>query len=180
MKKIFRGLLAAVAAGSFAVALTSAPAQAAIPTDGTTTDPVTGAVTQVKSAVDKGGVKHTFKIVWTKEYKDPVGKIRASVPTLTDYRSDELTVAGGESADAGEDVIFAVSSHGTVRWTQYKNFDGIDLDDAADDQVSFNPRNPVSDEGKTFIKIQAGVDGDGAGNTPFVYFYQPAGLPGPA
>jgi hypothetical protein len=185
-----------IIAGAGAVALTAGlslmavPAQAAIPADGTTTQlgtdpdgagplpaPVVS-ITQVKTAKDAGGVPHTFKVVWGKKYKDPVGKTRV-VLAYTVYRSDALTEAGGEPADAQEDIHHDVSSHGTVRWTQHKYLT-VDLDAFADNQVSVNARNPISDANDSFIRINAGVDGDGAKNTAFQYFYQPEGLPGPA
>jgi hypothetical protein len=95
------------------------------------------------------------------------------------YRSDALTEAGGEPADAQEDIHSDVSSHGTVRWTQH-SYITVDLDAAADNQVTVNARNPISDANDSFLRVSAGVDGDGAENSPFAYFYQPEGLPGPA
>jgi hypothetical protein len=173
-----------VAALGAAVALTfgfAGSAQAAIPTDGVVVDRAADgsivSVTETRTVKDAGGVPHTFAVKWGKKYKDPAGKIRV-VLSFVDYRSDALTEAGGEPADAQEDIHFDVSSHGTVRWTQHKYLT-VDLDAAADNQVSVNARNPVSDANDSFIRISAGVDGDGAANSPFVYFRQPEGLPGP-
>jgi hypothetical protein len=173
------GILAGAAA---TVALAALPANAAIPADGVTTQKdaagATTSITEVQTVKDAGGVPHTFKVVWGRVYTDPVGKKRVQL-AFVDYRSDALTEAGGEPADAQEDLHWDVSSHGTVRWTQHK-YVTVDLDAAADNQVSENARNPISDPKKSFIRISAGVDGDGAKNSPFAYFYQPDGLPGSA
>lgn len=179
-----RRILASVGAGALiALGLGAVtPASAVVPADGVVVQKdaagnVTG-VTETKTVKDAGGVPHTIQAKWGKKYKDPVGKIRV-VLSFTVYRSDALTEAGGEPADAQEDVHWDVSSHGTVRWTQHK-YVTVDLDDAADNQASFNARNPVSDANDSFLRVAAGVDGDGAANSPFAYFYQPEGLPGPA
>jgi len=169
----FVGALLTIIGVLFAV-----PAQAAIPADGTTTDATTGYVTQVKTVKDAGGVPHTFAVTWGKKYKDPAGKTRV-VLSFKDYRSDAATEAGGESADAQEDLHWDVSSHGTVRWTQHR-YVTVDLDAGADNSVYENARNPISDANDSFIRISAGVDGDGAANSPFAYFYQPEGLPNPS
>jgi hypothetical protein len=160
--------------------LGATPAQAAPVVDesGVVTNPVAadGSITQTAAVEDEGGVLHTFTVKWAKKYKDPAGAIRVSVPSLVDVRTDEDTTEAGESADAGEDIHFDVSSHGTVFWTQHKNLDGVDLDDATDNQVTLNPRNPISDAGDTYIRVRAGVDGDGKKSSRFVYFVQPEGV----
>ena len=177
MKNHLRAILGGTSAAALiaAGAVLATPAQAAplVITEPTAAD---GSITQHATVEDGGGVAHTFTIVWQKKYKDPAGATRVSVPSLVDKRTDADTVDAGESADAGEDVHFDVSSHGTVRWTQHKNLDGVDLDEGTDDQVTFNPRNPISDANDTFIRIRAGVDGDGAASSAFVYFYQPEGV----
>ena len=173
LRKIFAVLTGAALALTLGVGAANADSAGTIVTnaDGSKTETVAG-------IPDAGGVKHTFKVTWGKKYKDPAGTIRVQAYDLKVIRSDAATEAGGEPADAGADVYFRVSSHGTVRWTQNKVYDGIDLDFSTDDQVTFNPRNPVSDVGDTFIQIKAGVDGDGLGNTRWVTFVQPVGLPG--
>ena len=159
--------------------LSTVPAHAAIPTDGTTVDPVTKAVTQVQSVEDDGGVKYTISVTWVKKYYDPAGTLRVSVPSLIVYRDDADVVAAGEPEDAGLDIHFDVRNHGTTI-IQHKNLDNVDLDYASDNRASFNPRNPRSDVGDTDIRVRVGTDGDGLGASDWVYFVQPEGLPAPA
>lgn len=167
----------ALALGGLGIGATSAIAAPVVNTDGVVTvNNGDGTFTQTASVEDAGGVLHTFTVDWVKKYKDPAGATRVSVPSLVDKRTDADTVDAGESADAGEDIHFDVSSHGTVFWTQHKNLDGVDLDDYTDDQVTLNPRNPISDAGDTYIRVRAGVDGDGAASSRFVYFVQPDGV----
>lgn len=180
VSKILVGGLSAAALTLGGFAATAAPASAApvVNTAGVVTQPTAadGSITQTASVEDEGGVLHTFTVKWVKKYKDPVGKERVSVPSLVDKRTDADTIEAGESADAGEDIHFDVSSHGTVFWTQHKFLNGVDLDDATDDQVTLNPRNPISDANDTYIRVRAGVDGDGADMSRFVYFVQPDGV----
>jgi hypothetical protein len=73
-------------------------------------------------------------------------------------------------------VHFDVRNDG-VKIIQHKVYDNIDLDVAADDQASFNPRNPVSNIGDTDVRVKVGTDGDGKPSSAWLYFVQPDGLP---
>lgn len=179
IRKILVGGIGAAALVLTSLVTTGSAQAAPVVVDTTgvvTVDNGDGTFTQTASVEDEGGVLHTFTVKWVKKYKDPAGATRVSVPSLVDKRTDADTVEAGESADAGEDIHFDVSSHGTVRWTQHKNLDGVDLDESTDDQVTLNPRNPLSDANDTFIRVRAGVDGDGAASSRFVYFVQPEGV----
>jgi hypothetical protein len=187
VKRLFVGAtgLAVLGAG----ALFATPAQAAIPADGVYVDTDTdgagpldtadGSILVVKTAKDDGGIPYHFAVKWVKKYRDPAGTLRVSVPSLVVYRSDGDVTAKGQPEDAGADIHFDVRDHGTTI-IQHKNLNNVDLDAAADNRVTFNPRNPVSDVGDTDIRVRAGTDGDGLGASDWVYFVQPEGLPTPA
>jgi hypothetical protein len=155
-------------------ALIATPAQADV--DGVQTGPAGGPIVETVTVEDAGGIPHKISIKWNYKYRDAANALRVSVSDLKIVRSDSAVIGHGQPEDAGEDIHFDVSSHGTVRWTQHKVYDGLDLDAAADNSVTLNPRNPLSDAGNTFVRIQVGTDGDGLGNTRWVIFTQPGGL----
>ena len=86
--------------------------------------------------------------------------------------------AGGTARGSGPGtggVRYRVYSNGISK-IQDRSFDGVDLDFAADDQASFNPRNPRSNANDTKITVIVGTDGDGLGNCTLLTFVQPAGI----
>jgi len=169
MRKILGGIVAGLAL----IAASALPAQAA---------PVVGVVAdgagfiETKKLVDDGGVAYYVSVDWNYKYEDPAGKTRVSVNPLKVYRADSELAEAGEPEDAGLDLHADVSSHGTVRWTQHILIDNADMDAGADNVWTYNPRNPISDAGDTFIRVRVGTDGDGKGSSDFEYFYQPEGI----
>lgn len=163
------GAVAGAAALTAGLSLMATPASAAVVPEGV------GFVETV-TLTDDGGVPYTVSVDWNYKYKDPAGTIRVSVPDITIKRSDSAVIDAGEPEDAGLDVHYDVSSHGTVRWTQHVNLDNVDMDAGVDNQWTKNPRNPISDAGDTFIRVRVGTDGDGLGSSDFYYFYQPEGI----
>jgi len=131
-----------------------------------------GAITETIKVEDKGGVEYTLSVKWNYKYVDAAGTTRVSVNPLIIKRPD---ATAGPAEDDGVDTHWDVYS-GTSQ-IQHKVYDGIDLDVAADDQVTFNPKNPKSNVGVTKIRIKVGTDGDGLGSSDWVFFNQPAGLP---
>lgn len=125
-----------------------------------------------QSCEDDGGIFYKVKVDWNYKYVDAAGNTRVSVNPLVIRRPD---ADAGPAADAGVDLNYRVVSRGTTV-IQNQSFDGIDLDFGVDDQASFNPRNPISDAGDTFIRVVVGTDGDGLGNCPALFFIQPPGI----
>lgn len=165
---MFKRIMAAAGAAALTAGLTmlATQAQAAVVPD------AQGFI-DTQTCEDAGGIPYTVSVDWNYKYVDPAGTTRVSVNPLVIKRDD---ADAGPAADAGVDLHFDVSSNGTVRWTQHKLYNGLDLDFAADDQASFNPRNPVSNASDTFIRVKVGTDGDGLGNCPWLTFVQPAGI----
>lgn len=164
MRKLLTGLSAA--------ALTLAGLALATPAHAAVVPEELGFV-DTQTCEDVGGVPYTVSIDWDFKYDDPAGTRRVSVNPLKIVRDDG---EAGAAADAGVDLHFDVSSHGTVRWTQHKVYSGLDLDAGTDDTLYLNPRNPVSNANDTFIRVSVGTDGDGLGNCPWLTFVQPAGI----
>lgn len=164
MRKLLTGFSAA--ALTITGLIFATPAQAAVVPDGQ-------GFIDTQTCEDAGGIPYTVSVDWNYKYDDPAGTRRVSVNPLVVSRDDG---DAGPAADAGVDLHFDVSSHGTVRWTQHKVYNALDLDFAVDDQASFNPRNPVSNAADTFIRVSVGTDGDGLGNCPWLTFVQPAGI----
>ena len=162
-----RKILALVIGGLLAIAslLISLPANAVVEPEGY-------GFTDTQTCEDGGGIPYTVTADWNYKYEDPAGKTRVSLTFMIE-RDD---ADAGPAADAGVDLHWDVSSHGTVRWTQHKVIDGLDLDFAADDQATINARNPISDANDTFLRVKVGTDGDGLDNCEWLYFYQPAGI----
>ena len=162
-----RKILALVIGGLLAIAslLISLPANAVIVPDD-------GGFIDTQTCEDGGGIPYTVSVDWNYKYVDAAGTTRVSVNPLVIERDD---ADAGSAADAGVDLHFDVYSHGTNQ-IQHVLIDGLDLDFAADDQASFNPRNPVSDANDTYIRVKVGTDGDGLGNCEWLYFVQPAGI----
>lgn len=164
MRKLLTGLSAA--ALTLAGLALATPAQAAVVVDGQ-------GFIDTQTCEDAGGIPYTVSVDWNYKYVDPNGTTRVSVNPLVVSRDDG---EAGPAADAGLDLHFDVSSHGTVRWTQHKVYSGLDLDFGIPNQASVNPRNPVSNANDTFIRVSVGTDGDGLGNCPWLTFVQPAGI----
>lgn len=182
MKNRVRAILGGTLASALTVGLGlfAAPAQAAIPADGTVADGL--GFIQTKSTADAGGVKYTISVDWNYKYTYQ-GVTRVSVNPLVVYRSDANVLATGNPEDAGLDLHFDVyNSSGTQ--IQHKLFDAVDLDAAADNQASFNPANPVSnaddsddpDDTFSYVRVKVGTDGDGKGSSPWVIFPQPESI----
>lgn len=162
-----RKILALVIGGALALAslLISLPANAEIVPDD-------GGFIDTQTCEDAGGVPYTVSAHWRFKYEDPAGKTRVSLIFVVERDDGDA----GPAADAGVDLHWDVSSHGTVRWTQHRIIDGLDLDFAADDQATINARNPISDANDTFLRVKVGTDGDGLDNCEWLYFIQPAGI----
>lgn len=120
---------------------------------------------------DAGNVGYQVSVDWNYRYEDPAGNQRVSVNPLRIKRAD---ADFPRAADAGVDLRYRVYSTNTL--IQNKLFDGVDLDFGADDQASFNPRNPRSNATVTRVTVIVGTDGDGLGNCPLLTFRQPAGI----
>jgi hypothetical protein len=144
--------------------LIATPAQAAVVPDGQ-------GFIDTQTCEDEGGIPYTVSVDWNYRYIDPAGNTRVSVNPLVVERDD---ADAGAAADAAVDLHFDVYSFGTAK-IQHKRTT-VDLDFAADDQASFNPRNPRSDAGDTYIRVKVGTDGDGLGSCDWLYFDQPAGI----
>jgi hypothetical protein len=177
LKRVLRGAAALAGAAALSIGL-ALPSQAAIPADGVVADGEGFLVT--KSTTDAGGVKYTIQVDWSHKYTYQ-GKTRVSVPRATVYRSDANVLAHGSPEDAGVDLFLRVYSSNTL--IQNKVWDGIDLDAGADNQVSVNPANPVSNadivgvaDAYSSVRIKVGTDSDGLGNSPWVVFAQPSGI----
>lgn len=173
MIKLFKKLAVVVAVAALPFTLAALPAQAAPPVDGIVTN-ADGSKTETKSVLDGGDIKYTISVKWNNTYIDAAGTKRVSVNPLVVYRPDSLTPAFAQ--DDGLDLHFDVRNDG-VTIIQHKVYDNIDLDVAADDQASFNPRNPKSNIDDTDIRVKVGTDGDGLPSSAWVYFVQPEGLP---
>jgi hypothetical protein len=168
---LFKRLLVGAAVAALPLSLAALPASAAIPADGPAT--AANGWVETQSVEDGGGIKYTISVDWGSKYVDAAGNTRVSVNPLTVYRPDSTTPKF--AVDDGLDLHFDVRNHGTSI-IQHKVYDGLDLDVKADDQASFNPRNPISDAGNTDIRVKVGTDGDGKPSSVWVYFKQPAGL----
>jgi hypothetical protein len=162
-----RKIFATLGGGALAIAgaLVAVPAQAEVVPDDL-------GFIETLDCEDDGGVPYTVSVDWNYKYRDAADNTRVSVNPLVIERDDG---DAGPAADAGVDLTYKVFSHGTTL-IQSRSFDGIDLDFAADDQASFNPRNPISDAGDTKITVIVGTDGDGLGNCPLLTFVQPVGI----
>jgi hypothetical protein len=150
-------------------ALVAVPAQAAVVPDGQ-------GFIDTKTCEDAGEIPYTVSVDWNYRYDDPAGVRRVSVNPLVVERND---ADAGPAADAGVDLRYRVYSgqpDGSLVLIQDLSFDGLDLDFAADDQASFNPRNPRSRALVTRILVTVGTDGDGLGNCPVLTFRQPVGI----
>ena len=172
---MFRRVLAGASSAALVAgfALVSTPAQADV--DGTIVPDGVGFIETV-TVEDAGGVAYDLKLDWNYKYVDAAGATRVSVNPLCVHRSDAEVIGAGEPEDAGLDIHYDVSSHGTVRWTQHVLLDNVNLDAGKDNVAFFNPRNPISDAGNTFIRVKVGTDGDGLGSSRWVTFIQPAGI----
>lgn len=177
MKSRIKAILGGTSAAALTIGLglLAVPAQADV--DGAqSTDPISGAITEKVTVKDAGGVAYDLTIKWNKRYKDAAGTLRASVNPLTIHRSDAQVIDAGEPEDAGLDLHFdVINPSGTI--IQHRVFDDVNLDDGADNVVSYNPRNPKSDADAAKVRVKVGTDGDGLGSSRWVIFYQPAGLP---
>lgn len=159
----------AVLAGVIMSALMITPVSAAIEADGQ-------GFIDTQTCDDVGNVPYTVSVDWNYRYDDPANVERVSVNPLRINRDDD---DAGPAADAGVDLRYRVytgNASGTVTRIQNKVYDGLDLDFAADDQATFNPRNPRARAGVTKVTVIVGTDGDGLGNCPLLTFTQPAGI----
>jgi hypothetical protein len=164
-KKILAGASAlALGAG---LSLAAVPAQAVIVPEG-------NGFVETKKAVDAGGVVHNVSVDWNYLYNFQ-GKTRVSVNPLKVVRTDEAVLKTGNPEDAGLDLRFDVYYSGGST-LQTRVYDGIDLDEGADNQVSVNPANPLDRPGISSIRVKVGTDADGLGDSPWIYFRQPSGV----
>jgi hypothetical protein len=160
MHKITRRLLA----GAAGVGLTAGLGLTALPAEATH-----GPVTITRNCEDAGHVPYTVTVKFNYLYRDPAGVLRVSINPMVVKRPD-----GTAAEDAGVDLRLRVYS-GTTK-IQDRVWDGLDLDFAAPNQATFNPRNPRSVPGVSRVLVTVGTDGDGLGNCPVQWFTQPAGL----
>lgn len=127
-----------------------------------------------KTLVDDGGVPYVVSVDWNKLYRDAAGTLRASVNPLVVKRTDASVIAAGEPEDAGLDIHWDVINPSGY-FNQHKNLNNVDLDFAADNVATFNPRNPKAHGAGAVIRVRVGTDGDGLGSSDWAYFRQSAG-----
>lgn len=164
--------LRAILGGTSAAAIITAGAVLATPAQADVVASELGFI-DTQTCEDAGGVPYTVSVDWNYKYEDAAGVTRVSVNPLVVERDD---ADAGKAADAGVDLHFDVGDRGFKANVQHKLFDGLDLDFAADDQASFNPRNPRSNAGLTQVRVKVGTDGDGLANCPWLTFVQPSGI----
>lgn len=177
MKNHLRAILGGTSAAAIiAAGAVFAPAANADVDGAQEPGPTTGSIVEKVSVKDAGGVQYDLSIQWNNRYNDPAGTLRASVSKLKIHRSDAQVIDAGEPEDAGLDLHYDVYNP-SGNQIQHRVFDDINLDDAADNVATYNPRNPKSGADAAKVRVKVGTDGDGLGSSRWVIFYQPAGLP---